>query len=98
MLVIASLCSGYAFAADTIKVDNPQVRAMLPGAKVGGGNLSVSNTGGETDRLISVTSDRAKSVQIHHGNWPFWRSRYCRTYILFSQKRMRFPKGSWTSS
>ena len=65
ILVIASLCSGYAFAADTIKIDNPQARTMLPGAKVGGGYLSISNTGTKTDRLVSVTSDRAQSVQIH---------------------------------
>ncbi len=39
-------------------------RAMVPGAKVGGGYLTIVNHGPD-DRLTSVTSDRAGVVQLH---------------------------------
>jgi copper(I)-binding protein len=65
ILLAASLFSTLGVAADAIEIENPQARAMLPGAKVGGGYLSITNNGPESDRLVTVSSDRAKSVQIH---------------------------------
>lgn len=53
------------YTAGEIAVLGPAARAMLPGAKVGGGYLSIRNSGGEADVLVSVSSDRAKSVQLH---------------------------------
>ena len=47
-----------------IHIGHPYARAMLPGAKVGGGYLKIDN-GGAADRLVSVRSDRATSVQLH---------------------------------
>lgn len=47
-----------------ISVDAGYSRAMLPVAKVGGGYLTIVNAG-DADRLVSVSSDRAGSVQIH---------------------------------
>ncbi len=47
-----------------IEITDPYARAMLPGAKVGGGYLIVTNKGA-ADRLVSVASDRAPSVQLH---------------------------------
>lgn len=40
-------------------------RATLPNAPVGGGFLTITNTGSEDDRLISATSPVAGEVQIH---------------------------------
>ncbi len=65
VLVLVALLSSEASAAETIRVDNAQSRAMLPGTNVGGGYLSVTNTGPESDTLLAVTSNRAKSVQLH---------------------------------
>ena len=40
-------------------------RATLPNAPVGGGYVTVTNKGGEADRLISAASPAAAVVQIH---------------------------------
>jgi copper(I)-binding protein len=52
------------FKVGTIEIDHLYSRAMLPGAKVGGGYLSITNTGAE-DRLVSATAERAGTVQLH---------------------------------
>ncbi|HBF30673.1 copper chaperone PCu(A)C [Rhizobium sp.] len=48
-----------------LTIIHPYARAMLPGAQVGGGYLTIENDGATDDRLIGVTSERAKSTQIH---------------------------------
>ena len=40
-------------------------RAMLPGQPVGGGFVTITNKGGEEDRLVSATSPEAGEVQMH---------------------------------
>lgn len=40
-------------------------RAMLPGQPTGGGYLTITNKGGEADRLVSVASPNAGKVEIH---------------------------------
>ena len=40
-------------------------RAMLPGARVGGGYLTLINHGTRPDRLVSASTDRAGSIEIH---------------------------------
>jgi periplasmic copper chaperone A len=49
----------------TLKISDAFVKAMLPGQPAGAGYLTVENTGGEADRLISVTSDASPDVEIH---------------------------------
>ncbi|MGY5774767.1 copper chaperone PCu(A)C [Rhizobium sp. LEGMi135b] len=66
---LASLSSSIAFAED-VKIGNltiaaPYVRAMVPGAPVGGGYVTITNTGDTDDRLIAASSPRAETVQIH---------------------------------
>ncbi|KAA1179858.1 copper chaperone PCu(A)C [Rhizobium tropici] len=66
---LASLLSASAFA-DDIKVGDltisaPYVRAMVPGAPVGGGYMTITNTGNTDDRLVAASSPRAGTVQIH---------------------------------
>jgi copper(I)-binding protein len=53
-----------AFAAD-IRIDHAASHAMVPGAKVGDGYLTIFNDGNQPDRLIAAASDRAQTVQLH---------------------------------
>jgi copper(I)-binding protein len=48
-----------------LNISAPFTRATLPNAPVGGGFLTVENTGTEADRLISASSPAADVVQIH---------------------------------
>jgi copper(I)-binding protein len=48
-----------------INISVPFTRATLPNAPVGGGFLTIENTGTEADRLISATSTVAGDTQIH---------------------------------
>ncbi len=60
---------GLAHAAEitigTLTLVDPYVRATLPNAPVGGGFVTISNTGAADDRLISASSPAAGMVQIH---------------------------------
>ncbi len=40
-------------------------KAMLPGQPVGGGFITITNNGGEDDKLVSATSAQAGEVQLH---------------------------------
>jgi copper(I)-binding protein len=53
------------YAAGPLKVSQPWSRATPAGAKVGGGYLSIENTGAAPDRLVSVTVPFAGRVEIH---------------------------------
>jgi copper(I)-binding protein len=68
LVAFAAALPGAAFAHEfkvgEIAIDHPWSRAMLPGAKVGGGYLTITN-GGDGDRLVSATAERAGTVQIH---------------------------------
>lgn len=48
-----------------INISLPFSRATLPNAPVGGGFLTIENTGAEADRLVSVASPVSGSVQLH---------------------------------
>lgn len=48
-----------------LKISDPYVRAMVPGAPVGGGYMTITNTGTTDDRLITASSPRAGKVEIH---------------------------------
>jgi periplasmic copper chaperone A len=73
-LTAASLITAHSYADDAkthaveigaLKITGAWAKAMLPGQPVGGGYLTVENTGSEPDRLISVTSDASPDVEIH---------------------------------
>jgi periplasmic copper chaperone A len=51
--------------AGDIEISNPNARAMVPGAKVGGGYLSITNKGKSDDKLVAISSPRAKSSEVH---------------------------------
>lgn len=62
-----ALClSGAAFAqGGGLKIDNPWARATAPGAAVGGGYLTVHNTGAAADRLVGASSPAAERMELH---------------------------------
>lgn len=49
----------------SINISLPFTRATLPNAPVGGGFLTIENTGTEADRLVSAASPVAGDVQLH---------------------------------
>ncbi|WP_457586028.1 DUF1775 domain-containing protein [Ensifer canadensis] len=48
-----------------LEISGGAAKAMLPGAKVGGGFLTIKNGGGADDRLVAVESPVAGRVEIH---------------------------------
>jgi periplasmic copper chaperone A len=64
-LLGTGVAGAHGFKVGELEIGHPYSRAMLPGAKVGGGYLKIVNPGKTDDRLVSVSSDRATSVQIH---------------------------------
>ncbi|RCS24925.1 DUF1775 domain-containing protein [Phyllobacterium salinisoli] len=54
-----------AVKAGPVEITGAFVRAMVPGAKVGGGYVKLDNEGGEADRLVAASSPAAKRVEIH---------------------------------
>jgi copper(I)-binding protein len=48
-----------------LNISGPFSRATLPNAPVGGGFLTIENTGETADRLVSASSPAAAEVQIH---------------------------------
>ncbi|WP_062012325.1 copper chaperone PCu(A)C [Aureimonas sp. AU4] len=55
-------------AAAGVAAEGGYARAMLPGAKVGGGYLTLTNPAAEPDRLVSAASPRAGKVTIHESS------------------------------
>ena len=51
--------------AGDLQITAPLIRAMVPGSKVAGGFLTISNNGKDNDRLVGVTTDGVKQVEIH---------------------------------
>lgn len=56
--------------ADDIKVGaltitQPWARATPPSAAVAGGFMTITNSGGEADRLVAATADVSERVEIH---------------------------------
>jgi copper(I)-binding protein len=53
------------FKAGSIVIEQPWARATPAGAKVGGGYMTIVNTGKEPDRLIGGSLPRADGFQLH---------------------------------
>ena len=52
-------------AASTMAVDTAWMRQPPPGASVGGGYMTLTNTGAEPDRLVAVSADFAGRAEVH---------------------------------
>ncbi|KQV16524.1 hypothetical protein ASC97_11675 [Rhizobium sp. Root1203] len=63
--LFATFSTAHGFKAGDIEIGHPHARAMVPGAKVGGGYMNITNNGSTDDRLVSVSSDRAASAEVH---------------------------------
>ena len=62
----ASATFAHDFKAGTLEVHHPASKATLPGQPVGGGFMTITNTGPDADRLVSITApDVSDDVQIH---------------------------------
>ncbi|KQY20969.1 DUF1775 domain-containing protein [Rhizobium sp. Root483D2] len=56
---------GVPVKAGSLEISGGAVKAMLPGAKVGGGGFIIKNNGSEDDTLLSVESPAAGRVELH---------------------------------
>ena len=70
-LVFATSTVGTGYADDalvgTLKLTTPWARATPKGATVGGGYLTITNTGNAADRLVGGASDISSRFEIHAG-------------------------------
>ena len=68
-LFVFALSAAPAFAADysvgALKIHDPWARATPKGAPVGGGYLTITNTGTAPDRLVGGATDVSKGFEIH---------------------------------
>ncbi|WP_293802341.1 copper chaperone PCu(A)C [uncultured Bosea sp.] len=65
LLLSAGFATAHEFKAGPLKIGHPWSRATPAGAKVGGGYLSIENTGSTADRLISVSVPFAARAEVH---------------------------------
>jgi len=63
LLFVALALASAAHAQVTI--EQPWLRASAPGAKVGGGYLTIRNPGAAADRLVGASSPAAARVELH---------------------------------
>jgi copper(I)-binding protein len=63
--LLATVAAADSFKAGDIEIGQAYVRAMVPGAKVGGGYLTLTNSGSTDDKLTGIASDRARSAEVH---------------------------------
>ncbi|OWV97436.1 hypothetical protein ATY81_08360 [Rhizobium sp. R72] len=63
--VFATFAAAHDVKVGDIDIGQPHARAMVQGAKVGGGYLTLTNTGSIDDKLLSITSDRAATTEVH---------------------------------
>jgi len=64
-LAFSAFAYAHEYRVGALKIGHPYARATVPGQPSGGAYLKLENTGSESDKLLSVTSPAAKSVEIH---------------------------------
>lgn len=64
----ATLASAHDHTVGPLKIGHPWARATPPVAKVGGGYLSIENTGPMQDRLTGGLTEAAARIEIHESN------------------------------
>ena len=65
LLIAPALAHNGVVHLGDINISAPFARATLPNAPVGGGFLTIENTGSQADRLVSASADIAGDTQIH---------------------------------
>ncbi len=61
----ATVAFAHGYQAGPLKIGHPWSRATPAGAKVGGGYLTIENTGSAPDRLVSISVPFAGRAEIH---------------------------------
>jgi copper(I)-binding protein len=64
LILPAALIAGFASAAG-MKLESAWARTSPPGAQVAAVYLRIDNTGGKSDRLLTIRSDVAASAEVH---------------------------------
>ncbi len=67
-LLFSTSILAHDYTLGSLSIDHPWARATAPGAPVGGGFMSISNSGDQPDRLIRGAADFATEVQIHESS------------------------------
>lgn len=67
LVLIAAMTSSFAkeIKKGDLLLKHPTLRATAPGAKVGGGYVTITNTGNEADRLVGGSAAYTGKVEIH---------------------------------
>ncbi len=65
LLLSAGAALAHGYKVGGLEIGHPWSRATPKAAPVGGGYLTVKNTGTVDDRLVAVKSDVSKTVEIH---------------------------------
>ena len=65
LLASASLVHAQEYKVGDLIISHPIARETLPGAKVGGGYVTIKNTGKAADRLVGGNAGFAGKVEIH---------------------------------
>ena len=71
-LLVAATLAGLALPAHagdytigSLKISSPWARATPKGASVGGGYMTITNTGTAPDRLVGGSTDISRSLEVH---------------------------------
>jgi copper(I)-binding protein len=65
MLLISVSSIAHDYQAGEIRIDHPYARPTMPGQTSGAAYLTIENKGKNPDKLISIASPAAKSVEVH---------------------------------
>lgn len=65
LLALSSLASAHELKIGDLEIEHPYSKAMIPGAKVAGGYMTITNHGTLPDRLVSASTTFAGMTQIH---------------------------------
>jgi periplasmic copper chaperone A len=65
IILSASSLFAHEFKLGDIEIGHPWSKATIPGARVAGGFMKITNHGTAPDRLIKILSDAAGLVQVH---------------------------------
>lgn len=65
LVLSATFAFAHEFKVGNLEIHHPWSKAMNPGAKAGGGFMTIINHGTEPDRLVKVSADVAGLIQIH---------------------------------
>jgi len=63
--LVANAASAHEYKAGSLEIKRPWARATPKGAAVGGGYMTIVNTGATADRLVSFSSPAAGKFEMH---------------------------------